>query len=50
MKDLSNELLIESFHKAKKLNLSPDFLSLIEDEIHRRRLQNKLEAKRITSN
>ncbi|MEC5422183.1 sporulation histidine kinase inhibitor Sda [Virgibacillus sp. C22-A2] len=42
MKHLSDELLIESYHRANELNLSPDFLSLIEEEIHRRRLSSKI--------
>lgn len=40
---LSDELLIESYHKANELNLSSDFLSLIEEEIHRRSLTHRLE-------
>jgi len=43
MEHLSDELLIESYHKANELKLSPDFLSLIKDEIHRRCLTDKLE-------
>ncbi|WP_071395843.1 sporulation histidine kinase inhibitor Sda [Bacillus tuaregi] len=35
---LSDELLLESYHKAIELNLSPDFIRLIEAEIHRRSL------------
>ena len=38
MRKLSDELLIESYHKAIQLNLSPDFIHLIEKEIHRRSL------------
>lgn len=42
MRKLSDELLIESYNKARELNLSPDFISLIESEIHRRSLFNKI--------
>lgn len=42
MEHLSDELLIESYHKAKKLNLSTDFLSLIVEEINRRSLSYKI--------
>ncbi|NRD75912.1 sporulation histidine kinase inhibitor Sda [Bacillus sp. BRMEA1] len=42
MRKLSDELLIESYFKAKELNLSPDFINLIECEIHRRSLYNKI--------
>ena len=41
MKKLSDELLIESYYKAKRLNLSPEFISLIEMELHRRSLASK---------
>ncbi len=43
MEHLSDELLLESFHEANKLNLSPDFISLIIDEINRRNLNNKID-------
>ena len=42
MRKLSDELLIESYYKAIQLNLSPDFIRLIENEIHRRSLSPKL--------
>ncbi|MDQ1144958.1 MAG: sporulation histidine kinase inhibitor Sda [Bacillus sp. (in: firmicutes)] len=42
MRKLSDELLIESYFKAKELNLSPDFIGLIESEIYRRSLNNKI--------
>ncbi|QKY69521.1 sporulation histidine kinase inhibitor Sda [Lentibacillus sp. CBA3610] len=42
MKYLSDELLVESYHKANELNLSPDFLLLIEKEIKRRDLWHKI--------
>lgn len=38
MKKLSDELLIESYIKAKKLKLNSDFIALIESELHRRSL------------
>ena len=38
MSKLSSELLVESYLKAKELNLSPDFISLLEQEIERRNL------------
>jgi developmental checkpoint coupling sporulation initiation to replication initiation len=42
MKYLSDELLIESYYKAKELNLSPEFIELIEKEIQRRALSHKI--------
>lgn len=42
LRKLSDELLIESYYKARELNLSPEFIHLIETEIHRRSLFNKL--------
>jgi len=42
MEHLSDELLLESFYEANKLNLSPDFISLIIDEITRRDLNDKI--------
>jgi developmental checkpoint coupling sporulation initiation to replication initiation len=42
LRKLSDELLIESYYKARELNLSPEFIDLIETEIHRRSLFNKL--------
>ncbi|WP_433743274.1 sporulation histidine kinase inhibitor Sda [Falsibacillus pallidus] len=44
MRKLSDELLIESYHKAKELKLSPDFIRLIELEISRRALTNKIKV------
>jgi developmental checkpoint coupling sporulation initiation to replication initiation len=44
MRKLSDELLIESYHKAIQLNLSPDFIRLIENEIHRRALSRKIKV------
>lgn len=42
MRKLSDELLIESYFKARELNLSPEFIDLIESEINRRSLYNKI--------
>ncbi|OCA91185.1 sporulation protein [Bacillus sp. FJAT-27225] len=42
MRKLSDELLIESYYKAMELNLSPDFIRLIEKEIHRRSLSRRI--------
>jgi developmental checkpoint coupling sporulation initiation to replication initiation len=42
VKKLSNELLIESYFKARDLKLSTDFIQLIEKEIERRSLAYKI--------
>lgn len=42
MENLSDELLLESYFTAKKLNLSKDFLLLIKKEIDKRSLLNKI--------
>ncbi|HYK71768.1 MAG TPA: sporulation histidine kinase inhibitor Sda [Pseudoneobacillus sp.] len=44
MRKLSDELLIESYFRARELNLSLDFIRLIELEIHRRSLTNKIKV------
>ncbi|WP_053367212.1 sporulation histidine kinase inhibitor Sda [Bacillus sp. FJAT-27245] len=44
MRKLSDDLLIESYFKARELNLSPDFIRLIEKEIQRRSLSHKVRA------
>jgi developmental checkpoint coupling sporulation initiation to replication initiation len=44
MKKLSDELLVESYFKAKELKLSKDFILLIETEIHRRSLSHKIKV------
>jgi developmental checkpoint coupling sporulation initiation to replication initiation len=41
---LPDQLLIESYHKAKELKLSPDFIKLIELEIFRRSLSHKIKV------
>lgn len=38
MSKMSDELLIESYIAAVKLNLFPDFILLLENEINRRSL------------
>ncbi|KAA0966909.1 sporulation histidine kinase inhibitor Sda [Sporosarcina sp. ANT_H38] len=38
MSKLSDDLLIESYFKAKNINLCPDFIQLLEAEIRRRSL------------
>lgn len=43
MDRLSDELLLESYYKAHELKLSPDFIYLIEKEIHKRSIAHKLE-------
>ena len=43
MEHLSDELLLESYYKANELNLSPDFISLIKDEINKRCLAHKIQ-------
>lgn len=35
---LPNDLLIESYFKAKNINLHPDFIELLENEMRRRSL------------
>ena len=42
MKELSDKLLVESYFIAKQLNLSPDFIQLIEIEIYRRLLAHSI--------
>lgn len=42
MRKLSDELLVESYYKAIELKLSLDFIRLIETEIHRRSLTQKV--------
>lgn len=44
MRKLSDDLLVESYFKARELNLSSDFILLIETEIHRRSLTHKIKA------
>ncbi|HET7580892.1 MAG TPA: sporulation histidine kinase inhibitor Sda [Bacillales bacterium] len=44
MENLSDELLIESYFKAKELKLSQDFIVLIKKEIDRRSLEGSLQC------
>ena len=39
MRKLPDDLLIESYFKAKDIKLNPHFIQLLEAEIHRRSLQ-----------
>lgn len=50
MESLSNRLLLETFEKAKQLNLDEAFIELIELEIYRRNLQQQLLADRHMTN
>lgn len=53
MNHLSDELLIESYHKANELNLCPDFIKLIKNEIVKRNLTNRIlqnNVKSVTNN
>ncbi|WNB93448.1 sporulation histidine kinase inhibitor Sda [Bacillus sp. NEB1478] len=43
MEKLSDDLLIESYLKARELQLSNDFILLIKKEIDRRSLHSKLQ-------
>ncbi|OCA86476.1 sporulation histidine kinase inhibitor Sda [Pradoshia sp. D12] len=42
MQKLPDDLLIESYYKARHLNLSQEFIRLIEREIDRRSLSYKI--------
>ncbi|WP_170007746.1 sporulation histidine kinase inhibitor Sda [Bacillus fonticola] len=42
MRRLSDELLVESYQKAKELKLSHEFICLIESELQRRSLMHKM--------
>ncbi|WP_133581072.1 sporulation histidine kinase inhibitor Sda [Aureibacillus halotolerans] len=42
MKQLTDELLLESYFKASELKLNPEFIRLIEQEIRRRSLHAKI--------
>ena len=42
MSKLTDELLIESYFKAKDLNLNSEFMLLLENEIRRRLLIGKI--------
>ncbi|GEL77516.1 sporulation histidine kinase inhibitor Sda [Tenuibacillus multivorans] len=42
MEHLSNQLLVESYNKARELDLNHDFIKLIEEELIRRGLNEHL--------
>ncbi|MDV2581060.1 sporulation histidine kinase inhibitor Sda [Alkalibacillus haloalkaliphilus] len=42
METLSDQLLIDSYYKAKNLNLNHDFIQLIEKELKKRKLIDHL--------
>lgn len=42
MHTLSDDLLLESYFKATQLRLDMEFIRLIESEIHRRSLTDKI--------
>ena len=42
MQGLPDDLLVESYYKARELQLNKEFIQLIEDEIFRRCLHHKL--------
>jgi developmental checkpoint coupling sporulation initiation to replication initiation len=44
VKNLSDDLLIESYFKARELKLSHDFIRLIEMELQRRSLIHKIKV------
>jgi len=35
---LSNQLLIESYQKAKEMNLDPKFIEILKNELHNRKI------------
>ncbi|UOQ46313.1 sporulation histidine kinase inhibitor Sda [Halobacillus salinarum] len=43
MKQLSDALLVQSYHKAIELNLSEDFIRQIREEIKERSIQHLIE-------
>lgn len=47
MEKLSDDLLIESYVKARELKLSNDFITLIQKEIERRSLSERISLIRI---
>ncbi|RXT15099.1 sporulation histidine kinase inhibitor Sda [Ammoniphilus sp. CFH 90114] len=42
MKLLSDDALIEAYHKSVNLDLDKDFIGLLLDEIHQRKLDLRL--------
>ncbi|AOV08553.1 sporulation histidine kinase inhibitor Sda [Sporosarcina ureilytica] len=43
MKNMSDELLIDTYFKAIELNLHPYFINLLKAEIHYRSLAHKID-------
>ena len=41
MEALSNQLLIEAYSEAKKLNLDPKFIELLKIELNKRQINTK---------
>ncbi|MBU9713373.1 sporulation histidine kinase inhibitor Sda [Evansella tamaricis] len=41
MRYLSDDLLLETYYKARELKLSKDFITLVEQELNRRSIQDK---------
>ncbi|WP_379970210.1 sporulation histidine kinase inhibitor Sda [Ectobacillus sp. sgz5001026] len=48
MEKLSDELLSESYYKAKELNLNPEFILLMKQEMLRRSLKDKQQQSYLT--
>lgn len=44
MEDLTDELLLFSYKKAKELNLNTDFIRLLEEELEKRNLEKEKES------
>ncbi|MDT8860237.1 sporulation histidine kinase inhibitor Sda [Alkalihalobacillus sp. MEB130] len=44
MHQLNDRLLIETYEKAKNLNLNKDFIEMLEDEVKKRQLLDKIWA------
>ena len=42
IKNLPDNQLIESYHKAQEIELEPDFIKLLYKELDRRNLKNNL--------
>jgi len=48
IQNLPDNRLIESYYKAEELELEPDFIKLLSQEINRRDLRNELKRDRTT--
>ena len=44
MMQLSDDLLLETYHKAQEFNLNEDFIDLIQEEMKRRAFEDKLSS------